>query len=434
VIRHGSKVTGNNVVKLSSARRMSIWDLIHNTTDSQTARVLAQELPLQDQLRASVAREKAKTMTETTAMTRNEPATLALVVPESKYQLLKDTVAPNLTDSQFDLFVQVCNRRRLDPFLKQIHAVVRQQWNPVTRRKEPKLVIQTGIDGFRVTAERTREFEGEGDYQWCGPDGVWRDIWLDKQPPAAARATVYRKGRRPSLMTARWDAYVQTDHEGNIVPMWRTRGPEQLAKCAAALAYRAAFPEDLSGLYTDDEMGQADKPEVVATVVQQRPVSQPSQPAANGGKPAQSPKDYKDRHDPQPPAAQQSMPVPPSKHEGPLFSKLFPFEHWRDKPLRDAPIETLADYIAWCEGVIGDRSRTRFHKQAAASKAQAEAVYREAAAREMDQPPPDLEEKTAPMPLEIGPDVINASLDAEYARTRGRNPNLDMPDDDNIPY
>jgi phage recombination protein Bet len=281
-------------------------------------------------------------MSEAIVATVVQQHAIAAVVPESKFELLRATLGPTLTDGQFQVFVHACNRLQLDPFLKQIHAVVRMEWNAVTKQKEPRMTIQTGIDGYRVVAERTRELDGEGDYAWCGADGVWREIWLEKEPPAAARATVYRKGRRPITMIARWDAYVQRKADGDLVNMWKVRGPEQLVKCAVALAMRAQFPHDLSGVYTDEEMAQADN---------DRP-----QLASNGNGSKAPPK-----------AEPKALPEP-------RFAISFPVKQWADKPMLDAPPDALADYIAWCEGVLGDKGRVRLHKKAQEAKAQAEAV------------------------------------------------------------
>ncbi len=175
-----------------------------------------------------------------------------------KVQLLKDTVCRGATDLELALFVQVCRSKRLDPFAKQIHAVKRPQRDDRTGEYRDVMTFQTGIDGYRLIAERTGRYAGQDQPMWCGEDGEWREVWLAKTPPAAARASVYRNGfEKPLVRVARWGAYVQTKRDGTPNSMWQKMGPEQLHKCAEALALRAAFPEELSGLYTTEEMGQA---------------------------------------------------------------------------------------------------------------------------------------------------------------------------------
>lgn len=159
------------------------------------------------------------------------------------------------------LFFHVAKRTGLDPFARQIYMI--ERWS----KDGPKQTIQTGIDGFRLVAQRTCERRGEAlsyeDTQWCGEDGQWRDVWLSKEPPQAARVTVLRDGARfPAV--ALLHEYAQTKRDGALTQMWATKPALMLAKCAEALALRKAFPLDLSGLYTADEMGAADSgPRVV---------------------------------------------------------------------------------------------------------------------------------------------------------------------------
>jgi phage recombination protein Bet len=196
-------------------------------------------------------------------------------VAGARRELLKRTICRDLTDDEMDLFVAVCNRRRLDPFVRQIHAVKRRQWNAKLNDGkggyEEVMVIQTGIDGFRLIAERTHERDGVEGPWWCGPDGEWRDVWLTGSWPAAAKVIVYRKGHtRGYPGIAHWEEYVQTykDKQGNIQPvqMWQSMPAGQLAKCAEALASRKAFPEELGGIYTDEEMGQAEEGPIAGAV------------------------------------------------------------------------------------------------------------------------------------------------------------------------
>lgn len=177
-------------------------------------------------------------------------------------------------------FLQQCERTGLDPIARQIYAIERGG----------KWTIQVSIDGMRLVAQRSRMYRGQSQAQWTDgtrvktpmrdldgsiirdgdgsivwtEDYLWLDVWTGVGYPVAARVSVYREDfDLPLTAVARWESYKVENDEwrdnrktGNKIlgSTWAKMPDLMLAKVAEALALRKAFPMDLSGLYTEEEM------------------------------------------------------------------------------------------------------------------------------------------------------------------------------------
>jgi phage recombination protein Bet len=193
-------------------------------------------------------------------MTEGAELVLASSLTEEQVRLVKDTIIPGATDDELALFVNQCDRTHLDPFAKQIYCIKR--WNGTAKKETYQ--TQVSIDGARLVAQRSGEYAGQTPTYWCGPDGVWVDVWLKPEHPVAAKVGTYRVGFVEAMWAvALWDGYAVKKRDGSLMEMWKKMGPLMLGKCAEMLSLRKAFPMELSGLYSTEEMEQAGGTEVL---------------------------------------------------------------------------------------------------------------------------------------------------------------------------
>jgi phage recombination protein Bet len=186
----------------------------------------------------------------TTEMTVREDGSVPLVSwTHEQVELIKRTIAVNATPDELQLFLYQAKRTGLDPLSRQIHFV----------KRKDKGTIQTAIDGYRLIADRTGKYAGSDDYLFDeGIPQYLHMIGKDGKAPVTATVTVYKMcdGSKVAFTaTAGWSEYFPGELQGF---MWKKMPYLMIGKCAEALALRKAFPAELSGIYTNEEMQQAD--------------------------------------------------------------------------------------------------------------------------------------------------------------------------------
>jgi len=214
----------------------------------------------------------------------------------SQLSLIRRTVAADTTPDEFDMFVEVCKRVGLDPFRRQIYCIVYNKDNAERR----KVTFITAIDGFRAVAARNKDYRPDDqeprfeiDDKLVGPDnprglvkavvrafklapnGEWHPVvgvayWSEFAPMKDEGADGFKWEETgeiypPGHKKAGKPKYRKVPL-GNVVRQaagkWAEMPFVMLSKVAEAQALRKGWPEDLSGIYSPEELDglQVDEP------------------------------------------------------------------------------------------------------------------------------------------------------------------------------
>jgi len=191
-----------------------------------------------------------------------DPAQLALI---------RRTVAADTTADEFNMFIEIAKRAGLDPFRRQLYCIVYSKDKPDKR----KVTFITGIDGFRAVAARNKDYRPDDEEALIVYDDEAKNP--ETNPLGIVKATVKAHKMAPSgewfpvSGTAYWsefaplkDEWAWNDEKGKRLPTgritldpssnWYKMGRVMICKCAEAQALRKGWPEDLSGIYSPEEM------------------------------------------------------------------------------------------------------------------------------------------------------------------------------------
>lgn len=162
-----------------------------------------------------------------------------------------------VTDQEVMMFLSLCKFQKLNPFLKEAY-LIKYGNQPAT--------IVTGKEAFLKRAMRNPNYSGQeaGVVVVCDETGVMESrvgtIVLEGETLVGGWAKVYVKGWvQPLMVTVAFDEYC-LKKDGKPASNWAVKPATMIRKVALVQALREAFPEDLGGMYTAEESGDADIP------------------------------------------------------------------------------------------------------------------------------------------------------------------------------
>lgn len=203
----------------------------------------------------AAAKDKDKPAETTKLDTYRPPAAVVAAGIHDSEWLTMRNLYPGAKPESVLMIWHYCKARRLDPFKKPCHLVpMRVKEGSEWKTRD---VVLPGIYEYRITAHRTGEYRGHDKPtygvmkkiagveapEFCefiahrGPAGSNRSTWASFPVTVWFHESVTRKS--------------DGDHAND---RWSDAPRQMLTKCAEAAALREAFPEEMGGVPTAEEM------------------------------------------------------------------------------------------------------------------------------------------------------------------------------------
>lgn len=198
----------------------------------------------------------------------------------AQLKLIRETVARDTNEQEFNLFFEACKAYGLDPFRKQISALVFNKTNAEKRQ----MVIIVSRDGYRVIAQRCGNYRPASEPAEIETDD---DLKGPANPKGIVKATVklWQQDKRgewfPVIGEAYWDEFAALKDEwapnasGKRAPTgnktlegnWARMPVVMITKCAESQALRAGWPDQFGGVYAEEEMQRVENEHSASDII-----------------------------------------------------------------------------------------------------------------------------------------------------------------------
>ena len=155
-----------------------------------------------------------------------------------------------VTDQEIVMFLNLCKAQGLNPFLREAYLI---------KYGNSAATIVTGKEVFTKRARRNKDYAGYEAGVITAKDNEFTyragAFVLPGETLVGGWAKVHIKGYSvPIEISVTLDEYIGTKTNGEVNSQWAKRPATMIRKVALVQALREAFPEDLQGMYEQDEM------------------------------------------------------------------------------------------------------------------------------------------------------------------------------------